>query len=311
MGGMKEHEGAQERQAEGAAAPGAGPWMRMFRLDAAEAQRIEAQPDAPHRHDYEELIIGMKGRLEHFIDFETVELDAPLVSFVTKGKVHRAIPRPKDGACDMWVIRFPSEFIPETAFQFYAHFHNRATLALEEGGCFERLALLCQILSQELHRPTPEWAVVRHLLSALFTMIDAERRREAERDALPNPGSPPPNPGSQHPAWARFLQLLEANYARPVGVEFYAAELGMSTRNLNLICKQVMQQTATEIIETRKLLEAKNALAHSALTVSEIGWGLGYKEKAHFTHVFKRRTGVTPREFRQEMRALLRGDGGA
>ena len=184
--------------------------------------------------------------MEHFIDFETVVLDAPLVSFVTKGKVHRAIPRPKDGACDMWVIRFPSEFIPEIAFQCYAHFHNRATLALEEGGCFERLALLCQIPSSELHRTTPDWAVVRHLLSALFTMIDAERRREAERGTAPNPGAPPPPtppppPVTQHPAWAQFLQLLESHYARPVGVEFYAAELRMSTRNLNLICKEVMQ----------------------------------------------------------------------
>src|SRR5688572_23318877 len=58
--------------------------FRMFRVDAAEAQRIAAAPDDPHQHGFEELIIGMEGQLEHFIDFQTSTISAPFVSFVTK-----------------------------------------------------------------------------------------------------------------------------------------------------------------------------------------------------------------------------------
>jgi hypothetical protein len=33
----------------------------------------------------------MEGQLEHFIDFKNTLLDAPLISFVSKGKVHRVV----------------------------------------------------------------------------------------------------------------------------------------------------------------------------------------------------------------------------
>ena len=79
----------------------------------------------------------------------------------------------------------------------------------------------------------------------------------------------------------------------------------MSTRNLNLICKNILNQTVSELIETRKLTEAKNQLTHTDKNISEIGFELGFNEKAYFTNVFKKRTGQTPTEFREEMRSLF------
>ncbi len=64
---------------------------KIFKIDEAGATKISASPDEPHHHDFEELIIGMEGQLEHFIDFKNTLLDAPLISFVTKGKVHRVV----------------------------------------------------------------------------------------------------------------------------------------------------------------------------------------------------------------------------
>jgi AraC-like DNA-binding protein len=78
----------------------------------------------------------------------------------------------------------------------------------------------------------------------------------------------------------------------------------MSPRNLNLICNQILQKSVSEIIETRKLIEAKNLLTTTDKTVAEIGFDLGYSEKAYFTAVFKKKSGQTPTEFREEMRRL-------
>jgi AraC family transcriptional regulator, transcriptional activator of pobA len=99
--------------------------------------------------------------------------------------------------------------------------------------------------------------------------------------------------------------VLEENFRRPEGVDFYAEKLFMSARNLNLICRNILQKSVSEIIETRKLTEAKNLLMHTGKTVSEIGFELGYNEKAYFTNVFKKKTGQTPTEFRQEMKKLI------
>ncbi|NUM51446.1 MAG: helix-turn-helix transcriptional regulator [Flavobacteriales bacterium] len=271
--------------------------FKIFKVDEAEATKISASPNEPHQHNFEELIIGIEGQLEHFIDFKNITLDAPLVSFVTKGKVHRIVPKLKNGKCDMWVLRFQSEFIPETTFQLYASYHDHATLKIQPGDCFNRLVTLCEIIHGAMQQENPDLGVVKHLLSALFIMIESEKNK-----ITPNHTS---LEISQNTTIQSFLKILEENYQRPVGVEFYAEKLFMSARNLNLICKNILHQTVSEIIETRKLIEAKNQLTHSNKNISEIGFDLGYNEKAYFTNVFKRRTGQTPSEFREEMKKLL------
>jgi AraC-like DNA-binding protein len=271
--------------------------FKIFKVDETEAEKIGASPDEPHQHDFEELIIGIEGKLEHFIDFKTVTLNAPLISFVTKGKVHRIVPGLENGKFDMWVLRFKSEFIPETTFQLYANYHDHATFKVTAGDCFNRLLSLCDIIHGAMQHENPDLGIVKHLLSALFIMIEAERRK-----IVPDTNN---LELSQNTTIQNFLRIVEDNYQRPVGVEFYAEKLFMSARNLNLICKNILHQTVSEIIETRKLIEAKNQLTHTNKNISEIGFDLGYNEKAYFTNVFKKRTGQTPTEFREEMKKLL------
>jgi len=271
--------------------------FNIFLLDEAKAKEIASAPDEPHKHDYEELIVGVEGNLEHFIDFKTNTIESPLVSFVTKGKIHRVIPFPSNGKCKMWVLRFKSEFIAETTFQLYSFYHDHATLKLEKGNCFSRITTLCEMMNEAIQQEDPDYAIVRHLLSALFTMIESERRKMGDNEHILNK--------TQNSTFINFLQILEENYDRSLGVEFYAEKLFMSVRNLNLICQGIMEKSVSEIIETRKLIEAKNLLVHTDKTVSEIGFELGYNEKAYFTNVFKKRTGQTPTEFREEVQQML------
>ncbi len=265
-------------------------------VNSEDVEKISAGPNEPHNHDYEELIIGTEGLLEHFIDFKTTTTEAPFVSFVTRGKVHRLKPGIKDGKCFMWVIRFLSEFIPETTFQLYSNYHDYADIKMQPGECFNRLTRLCEMMYQENQHNVPDYAVVRHLLSALFTMIESERRKTEPGDAGVQK--------TQNTTFKNFLKILEENFRRPEGVEFYAEKLFMSARNLNLICQGILHKSVSEIIEIRKLVEAKNLLVNTDKSISEIGFELGYNEKAYFTNVFKKKSGQTPTEFREEMRRL-------
>ena len=268
--------------------------IQKFKIE--DAAKLDATPNDPHQHEWEELLVGLEGELDHFIDFKSSLFSAPLISFITKGKIHRAKPKAKEGNLDIWLIRFKSEFIPETTFQLYAWYHDHATLEFPKGLCFERMNQLCSMMYNEVQQTTPDFSVIRHLLSALFTMIESERRR-MEPHAL--------NQKNQNITFRNFLQILEENFHRPEGVDFYAGKLFMSSRNLNLICQNILQQSVSEIIETRKLIEAKNLLISTDKTISEIGYELGYNEKAYFTTVFKRKSGQTPTEFREEMKTLI------
>jgi AraC-like DNA-binding protein len=269
--------------------------FHIFRLDTDQVKEITESLNEPHVHDFEELIVGMAGELEHFIDFRSEKFTAPFVSFITKGKVHKVKPSAKDGSFDMWVIEFKSEFIPETTFQLYSWYHDNANIQLREGYCFDRLSTLCEMMHEEMKIERPDYAVIRILLNALITMIENERKKTVDQ-GIPT--------GNQNTTFKNFLKILEENFRRPEGVDFYAEKLFMSARNLNLICQNIMQKSVSEIIETRKLIEAKNLLSSTDKTVSEIGYELGFNEKSYFTAVFRKKTGQTPTEFRKEMKKL-------
>ena len=271
--------------------------FKIYQVDAAEANRIAQSKNNLHHHDFEELIIGIEGTLEHFIDFKSETYPAPFISFVTKGKTHRVKPQLKAGKCLFWVLRFKSEFIPETTFQLYNHFHDQATFSITSSTCFQRLIHITEMIADEMRESQSDLGIVRQLLSTLFTMIEAEYRKQFPEGLL--------SLSNTSTTFKNFLSILEENYHRPTSVNFYAEKLFMSTRGLNTICHQILQQSVSEIIETRKLIEAKNLLMNTDKTISEIGFELGYGDKAYFTNVFKRKSGQTPSEFKTEIKTII------
>jgi len=271
--------------------------FKIFKIDAAEAVRINKIQNEPHNHDFEELLIGKYGQLEHFIDSKSQLMNAPFISFITQGKVHRAKPLAKEGQCDIWSIRFKSEFIAETVFQLYSTYHDKANICLKTDKCFERLDLICTMMYEEFLQPAPDLSIIRQLLSSLFTIIESERKKLN----LNNDESKK----IQSLTFKNFLKLLDEHYKESKDVSFYAERLFMSTRNLNIICQEILNRSVSEIIETRKLTEAKNLLITTDKTIAEIGYDLGFNEKTYFTHAFKKKSGFTPTEYRKEMAKLI------
>jgi AraC family transcriptional activator of pobA len=81
--------------------------------------------------------------------------------------------------------------------------------------------------------------------------------------------------------------------------------MNMSEKTLNNLCKNNFQKSVSEIIETRKLIEAKRMLLHTDKTVSEIGFEVGYNEKSYFTRVFHNKLNLTPTRFREISRSVI------
>ena len=138
--------------------------ITIEKIGIREALEIAGSPNDPHVHSFEELLVGMEGILEHFIDFRASSLHAPYVSFISKGKVHRVKPAIADGKCSIWVIRFNTEFIPETTFQLYSHYHEHANIGLKNDESFNNMTSLCGIMYEEMQKENPCLPVVRDLL---------------------------------------------------------------------------------------------------------------------------------------------------
>lgn len=113
------------------------------------------------------------------------------------------------------------------------------------------------------------------------------------------------------PAAARlatqFAELLERQFplAAPAAqprlrtAKDYAAALAVHVVHLNRVLKEVTGHTTTTLISNRLAHEAKLQLKQTTHNVSEIADALGFADAAHFCTFFKRRTGLTPSDFRQ------------
>lgn len=267
--------------------------FRIFEITEEVAEDIASRTIGAHFHDSEELVIVTHGSMEHFIDFKMEVVHAPVACYISMGKMHRLVPHK-----DMrgWVINYKNEFIPDSKLNFYSNFFTSTNIPLTSGPCISRFISLCGIINAEYRQDFIDHTTIRHLVSGLVAMIDAERKRSSpvDNDAK----------ASQVTTFNNFLRILEENYLRNEGVSFYADKMNMSERNLNIVCQNNFRKSVSEIIETRKLIEAKRMLLHSDKTVSEIGYELGYNEKSYFTRVFHSKMDITPSRFREMMRGI-------
>jgi AraC-like DNA-binding protein len=56
--------------------------------------------------------------------------------------------------------------------------------------------------------------------------------------------------------------------------------------------------TFAEVLDRLRSDLATRYLSDADLSISQVAWLLGYREVSAFTHAFKRRTGMTPRDMR-------------
>ncbi|WP_239056672.1 MULTISPECIES: AraC family transcriptional regulator [unclassified Parabacteroides] len=98
-----------------------------------------------------------------------------------------------------------------------------------------------------------------------------------------------------------FIELLVANYRTEHKVDFYASRLNMTSHYLTLIVKRITGQTVNEFIFEMLYSESRNLLTHSRLSIQEIAALLNFSDQASFGKFFKRKSGVSPIEFRKRI----------
>ncbi len=103
-----------------------------------------------------------------------------------------------------------------------------------------------------------------------------------------------------------FLELLERQF--PIddnhqkinlrSASDYANQLNVHVNHLNRAIKETTEKTTSQLIAERFLQEAKILLKHSAWSVSEIAYALGFTEVTHFNNFFKKHVNISPLKFR-------------
>ena len=130
-------------------------------------------------------------------------------------------------------------------------------------------------------------AILRLLLIATLRMLRPE-------DAADQP----PDTTVLH----RFRQLVELGYRDRRALGDYCRDLNLTYDRLHDICQRRLGRAPLALVHQRMLLDATTRLAQTDDTISRIADHLGFAEPTQFSHFFKRATGVSPRQFRQQVR---------
>ena len=98
--------------------------------------------------------------------------------------------------------------------------------------------------------------------------------------------------------FSQFMNILGKHYTQERSVGFYAGQLNLTPKYLTTLIRKTSGRTAVEWIDDYVVLEAKNLLKYSTMSIQEIAYSLNFSNQSFFGKYFKSHTGMTPSAYR-------------
>lgn len=101
----------------------------------------------------------------------------------------------------------------------------------------------------------------------------------------------------------RACRYIKANYNNPdISLTAVAAHVALSPTHFSTIFSQEMSATFIEHLTKVRMEKVKELLATSDEKVVNIAFAVGYNDPNYLGYLFKKRVGLTPKEYRQQRR---------
>ena len=105
--------------------------------------------------------------------------------------------------------------------------------------------------------------------------------------------------GLARPVLTRVLDYVCANLGRDLSISELAAVANMSPHHFSLRFKRSVGIAPHQWVMRARVREAQRLLRSRSLSVAEVALALGFASQTHFTDVFHRVTGTTPRHYQR------------
>lgn len=170
--------------------------------------------------------------------------------------------------------------------------HPITTISSEEctllSGCMNRITECIHRKSHHMHRELVLNCLQYFLIelnNILITGHQFQLKPESDR---------------QNSIFHEFLSLLLLHYREEHNTEFYATRLNMSIHNLGRIIKNVANVSPSDFIHEILFTEARRLLSETDISAQQIAMSLHFSDQSAFGKFFKRKSGISPSEYRRD-----------
>ncbi|HBR12424.1 MAG TPA: AraC family transcriptional regulator [Chryseobacterium sp.] len=260
-------------------------------------ERISA--DKPFRPENPSFIFIKSGSIKLRQHFNDLELQANTFMVTDPQTVYEVISVSDDFQSRM--VSYKRAYITTLSLKFnrlitYRYFRQQMNIGVPLSTAdlevvWKSVNFLKYILDQETDMIYKK-EIVEHLFS-VFCYLIAEIISQEDNSAMSQMSR-------KEEIVFLFLNDLANHHLNNRSVEFYAERQSVTTRHLSSVVKSVTGKSASQIIASIVINEAKVYLNSSKMPISEISTVLGFSDQYSFSHFFKKHLGLSPSQYRQQ-----------
>lgn len=255
-----------------------------------------------NKENFYAIILIQKGKGIVSIDNQTRELSAKDAIFFypyQKIKWETDAENPLEGICiqfhpDFFCIDIHASEIGCQGLLFNNPFYN--TIFKCDDGEFSNICQMVGQMQKELQNISfASLQMISSLLKIiLINSVRLKLKEQTETDKV------------QLPEMARKIELLvNQNFIKNHSVDFYCQALNVSKSTLNRQCKIFFGVTIQQILFNKLISQSKNKLYITDFSIKQISIELGFEDPLYFSRFFKKQTGVSPFEFRKNLKNVF------
>ena len=265
-----------------------------FIIKILDDTNIPSRMKAPHRNNGYKIALLTEGKISGYADFKKYTAKAPAVLFSSPEQVNQITDFARH---KMIHISFSKDYLMndvKSTLSCWECMFSQIVIPVREEKDFGELNIYTKLMQQEfMELRHQKDLVIRNLLNAF--MVTAARLGTC-KTKLANINL------TQNKILQQFRTLVEDNYLIRTQVAEYADMIYITPGHLNDTIKTVTGRTAKQMIDEKRITEAKRLLYWGEFSVKEIAAHLHFEDDAYFNRFFKKHTGKTPALFQKNTR---------
>jgi branched-chain amino acid transport system substrate-binding protein len=96
----------------------------------------------------------------------------------------------------------------------------------------------------------------------------------------------------------RVVDFIDSHFSEELSIQRIAGEVCLSPSRLIHRMRDDYNTTVSSCVTEVRMKKAKTLLRHTNISISAIAQDVGYRDQSHFTRVFRKHVGCTPRNYR-------------